>query len=91
MYWNTLASIGAFIWLVILLLPWRPWSTREHLDAFEDSPDADLSDITALIPARNEAEVIGATLSRLKKQGQDKMSSGKRKMPVSRRDSRAPQ
>ena len=28
--------IGAAIWLVILLLPWRPWSMREALDAFID-------------------------------------------------------
>ena len=35
------------------------------------SPDADLSDITVLIPARNEAEVIGTTLGSLKTQGND--------------------
>ena len=71
MYWNYLAGIGAFIWLVILLLPWRPWDTREVLDSALDSPDADLSDITVLIPARNEAEVIGTTLASLKTQGND--------------------
>jgi hopene-associated glycosyltransferase HpnB len=71
MYWNYLAAVSAFIWLVIILLPWRPWSTREHFDSSEGSPDADLSDITVLIPARNEAEVIGTTLSRLETQGQD--------------------
>ena len=71
MYWNYLAAIGAFIWLAVLLLPWRPWSTRESLDSSEGSPDAPLSDITVLIPARNEAEVIATTLSGLKTQGQD--------------------
>ncbi len=70
MIWNYLAMVGAFVWLTILLLPWRPWSTREYLDSSEGSPDADLSDITVLIPARNEAEVIGTTLSSLKTQGQ---------------------
>jgi hopene-associated glycosyltransferase HpnB len=71
MVWDYLAAMGAFIWLAILLLPWRPWSTREYLDSSEASPDADLSDITVLIPARNEAGVIGTTLSSLKTQGQD--------------------
>ena len=69
MHWNYLAAVGAFIWLMILLLPWRPWSTRESMDSREDSPDADLSDVTVLIPARNEAEVIGTTLLSLKTQG----------------------
>jgi hopene-associated glycosyltransferase HpnB len=71
MYWNYLAAIGAFIWLAILLLPWRPWGTGERLDSPGDSSDADLSDITVLIPARNEAEIIGTTLSSLKAQGCD--------------------
>lgn len=71
MYWNYLAAIGAFIWLAILLLPWRPWDTREVMDSASASPDADLSDITVLIPARNEAEMIGTTLSSLKNQGHD--------------------
>ena len=71
MYWNYLAAIGAFIWLAIMLLPWRPWDTRESMDSPAASPDADLSDITVLIPARNEAEVIGTTLSSLKTQGHD--------------------
>ncbi len=69
MYWNGLALIGACIWLAILLLPWRPWSTREILDPTSSPPDDDLGDITVLIPARNEAAVIGTTLSSLKKQG----------------------
>ena len=71
MHWNYLAAIGAFIWLAILLLPWRPWSTREYIDSPVGSGDADLSDVTVLIPARNEAEVIGKTLESLKTQGQD--------------------
>jgi len=70
MYWNDLAAIGAFIWLVILVLPWRSWDTREYMDSAGGAGDADLSDTTVLIPARNEAEVIGTTLSGLKAQGQ---------------------
>ncbi len=71
MYWSSLAAMGAFIWLAILFLPWRPWGTRECIDSPAASPDANLNDITVLIPARNEAEVIGTTLSSLKPQGQD--------------------
>jgi hopene-associated glycosyltransferase HpnB len=63
--------MGALIWLAIMLLPWRPWDTREVMDSNSASSDADLSDITVLIPARNEAEVIGAALSSLKTQGHD--------------------
>ena len=70
MFWNYLAAIGAFIWLTVLFLPWRPWSTRESMDSARGFPDADLSDMTVLIPARNESEVIGTTLSSLKNQGQ---------------------
>ena len=66
---TSLAMAGASIWIVILLLPWRPWGTSEYLDAAPDSSGHDLSDITALIPARNEAGVIETTLSGLKTQG----------------------
>ncbi len=71
MYWDYLAVMGAFIWAAILLLPWRPWGSREALDASSACPEADLREITVLIPARNEAGVIGATLSGLKHQGRD--------------------
>jgi len=66
-----LAAPAAAMWLGNLLAPWRPWSTRERIE-----PDpaaargADLSGITVLIPARNEAEVIGTTLAGLQAQGQ---------------------
>jgi hopene-associated glycosyltransferase HpnB len=60
---------GLFIWLVILILPWQPWSTRESLDA-DPQLKSDLSDITVLIPARNEEETIADTLHALSAQGQ---------------------
>jgi len=66
---TSLAIAGACIWITILLLPWRPWATSESLDAAPDSSEDDLSDITVLIPARNEAGVIETTLSGLKTQG----------------------
>jgi hopene-associated glycosyltransferase HpnB len=69
MNWTELALLGALIWYAILFLPWRPWGTREALDTNGPTPEADLSDITVLIPARNEAGVIVRTLSGLKAQG----------------------
>jgi hopene-associated glycosyltransferase HpnB len=69
MYWNYLAAIGALIWLAIMLLPWRPWDTREVMDSTSAPSDPDLSGITVIIPARNEAEAIGTTLSGVKAQG----------------------
>ena len=67
--WHILALTGGAIWLSILLLPWRPWSTREVLDAGSPTPDEDLSDITVLIPARNEAAMIQSIMPALQAQG----------------------
>lgn len=61
---------AALCWVSLLLVPWRPWSTRECLDASTATAMADLSDITVLIPARDEAEVIAQTLTSLAAQGQ---------------------
>jgi hopene-associated glycosyltransferase HpnB len=71
MDWSLLALPGLFIWLSILALPWRPWSTRESLDARPDRRDLDLSEVTVLIPARNEAFVIADTLIALARQAPD--------------------
>ncbi|WP_430390009.1 glycosyltransferase [Dyella sp. 20L07] len=62
------ALVSTLMWLGLWLAPWRPWSTREHLEA-ELSCSADLDGVTVLIPARNEADVIGATLGALLAQG----------------------
>lgn len=70
MVWTFLVLSSALLWLVILFLPWRPWSTREFLDANEMLENAELNQVTVLIPARNEAAVIGKTLTALKKQGE---------------------
>jgi hopene-associated glycosyltransferase HpnB len=67
---GSLASLsGLAIWLAILLLPWRPWGTRESLDA-DPQLRADLTDISVLIPARNEEGTIADTLQALTAQGQ---------------------
>ena len=65
-----LALPAALMWFGLLLTPWRPWSTRERLEPVSGrADDTDLSAITVLIPARNEAEVIGITLTSLQAQG----------------------
>jgi hopene-associated glycosyltransferase HpnB len=62
------AIVPVLMWLGLLLVPWRPWSTREHLEA-DPSSSVRLDDITVLIPARNEVDVIGTTLRGLQAQG----------------------
>jgi hopene-associated glycosyltransferase HpnB len=66
-----LAGAAAGLWVLVLLAPWRPWSTREQLDPVSDDRDCavDLSNITALVPARNESAVIARTVGSLRRQG----------------------
>jgi hopene-associated glycosyltransferase HpnB len=64
-----LALPGVVIWLAILALPWRPWLVGETLDCEQPVSDLDLSDVTVLIPARNEAETLPVTLAALAWQG----------------------
>jgi hopene-associated glycosyltransferase HpnB len=63
------AVAAAALWLGLLALPWRPWGTRERLETAGTTPDADLSSVVVLIPARNEAATIGRTLAALAHQG----------------------
>ena len=60
---------GVILWTGILALPWLPWRNRETLEADNDGGNADLSDVTVLVPARNEAGVIAETLSAIAAQG----------------------
>jgi hopene-associated glycosyltransferase HpnB len=64
-----LVVAGSLLWVALILVPWRPWSTRERLEPGDNGVELDLSDVTVLIPARNEAAVIERTLAALKKQG----------------------
>ena len=66
---TVLVFVGAFIWIAILAAPWRPWSTAESLHAVPGNKREDLSNITVLIPARDEAKVIGTTLQGVAVQG----------------------
>lgn len=65
----TLSVLSTLSWIVMLLLPWRPWRHTETLESSSLRSSADLSELTVLIPARNEAEVITDTLRGLAAQG----------------------
>jgi hopene-associated glycosyltransferase HpnB len=64
-----LVATGALLWVGLLLVPWKPWSTRQNLETLETDFVPDLSDLTVLIPARDEVESIQRTISSLSKQG----------------------
>lgn len=59
-----LAALALACWIGVLLAPWAAWLCREHLEA-DAAPSAYRNDFTVLIPARNEAHVIGETLRAL--------------------------
>jgi len=57
------------VWVGVLVLPWQPHRVRERLEADSSGADADLSDLTVLIPARDEAETLGAVVAAVAWQG----------------------
>jgi hopene-associated glycosyltransferase HpnB len=59
------------LWLVFALLPWGIWRNREVLEASPSAADESLAEITAVIPARNEAAIIQHTLRSLAALGAD--------------------
>jgi len=65
-----LSALAAIIWLMTALLPWQPWRIKEVLEADDEQGSVDLSDVTLVIPARDEAPVIADTLQAIKLQGQ---------------------
>jgi hopene-associated glycosyltransferase HpnB len=65
-----ISSAALVAWAGVLLMPWQPHRTRERLEPTpQRDPPEDLSDVTVLIPARDEAGVIGTTLTALARQG----------------------
>jgi hopene-associated glycosyltransferase HpnB len=66
-----LVVVGSLLWVALIFLPWRPCSTKENLEPNDDPEPPSLSDVTVLIPARNEAALIERTLSVLAAQGAD--------------------
>ena len=65
-------ALSTLSWVVFALMPWRPWSVREVLDVMDTGDGEEvLREITVVIPARNEAEVIQQTLHSIIEQGPD--------------------
>lgn len=69
------AGFALAAWLAVLLLPSAAWRTRERLElpagTGQRAGSRDLGRIAVLIPARNEADTIGRTLTALGRQGLD--------------------
>lgn len=67
--WSIVLAVSSLlIWSLVIMLPWRSWSTRERLDSSIAAP-TDLSDVTVLIPARDEADTIAVVLESVYQQG----------------------
>ncbi|HWP60745.1 MAG TPA: glycosyltransferase [Candidatus Acidoferrales bacterium] len=65
-----LAPLSALLWTSFALSPWGPWRNREVLEVADaDKNGEPLAEITAVIPARNEAQVIEQSLLSLMAQG----------------------
>ncbi len=59
-----------FLWIIILILPWKPWSTKQAFEPLDSIiNDISLRDVTVLIPARNEEEILSKTLPSVINQG----------------------
>ena len=67
-FFLVMSIFASLVWFIVLVLPWRPWLNGETLEPMRDA-GYDISELTVLIPARNEAEVIIATLQGLAGQG----------------------
>jgi hopene-associated glycosyltransferase HpnB len=61
--------ISVFFWVGLHLLPWRPCRNREIRETEGNGEGECLGDVTVLVPARNEAEVIGRTMASVAAQG----------------------
>ncbi len=69
-FFISLVALSTLLWVGFALLPWRPWSNREVLDAVDgNAGDKVLEEITVVIPARNEAAVVQQTLRSIVEQG----------------------
>ena len=67
-----LVALSAVSWVGFVLSPWGLWRNQAVLDVIEATKGADgLDEITVLIPARNEAEVILKTLRSVIAQGRE--------------------
>jgi hopene-associated glycosyltransferase HpnB len=62
--------LALLAWLCVLVAPHRPHRVRERLEADAASLGS-LAQVTVIIPARNEAELLGRTLAALGCQGRE--------------------
>lgn len=67
-----LSVLGVLCWWSLILLPWRPWSILEKVET-QGGIDSNktLSDITVIIPARNEGPYIRHTLDGVRAQSEN--------------------
>src|SRR5215468_6591505 len=69
-FYLILVAFSTLLWVGFVMLPWRPWSNRQVLDSMAGANgDSALDEITVLIPARNESQVIQRSLQSVIKQG----------------------
>ena len=65
-----LVAFSTLLWVGFVMLPWRPWSNGQVLDSMAGAnDDSALDEITVLIPARNESQVLQRTLQSVVKHG----------------------
>jgi len=65
-----LSIFGVLCWWSLILLPWHPYRVREKIEAgVSEKTKSLLSDITVLIPARNEGLYIRHTIQSAQAQG----------------------
>lgn len=65
----SLIVVSLALWVSMLLLPWRPWSTREHIECRVSPRHPEIPLVSVLIPARDEAESVARTLRAVDAQG----------------------
>jgi len=63
------SAFALLAWACVLLAPQAPHRVRERLEPDGDDTTADLTAVTVLIPARDEADVIGRSVAALAAQG----------------------
>jgi hopene-associated glycosyltransferase HpnB len=66
---TVLGAASLSVWVALWMLPWQPHRTRERFEGGARRADPNLSDICVVIPARNEAAELPATLAALARQG----------------------
>jgi len=70
--WMFLVALSTLSWIAFALLPWGLWRNREVLEVIDAAEgDESLAEITAVIPARNEAAIIQRTVLSVAGQGPD--------------------